>query len=138
MFLPIVPFWPTLHALVAHYPYPANISPINRPVVGEHVPDSNAIFRDMKTHRYILTLATILVSACFPAAVGPAFGKTEAAMNRRNEIEQHWASQYASYSHSKRDETPRESTRLKIQDKDQVEPSQGRKREKSRPSYRSP
>jgi hypothetical protein len=98
----------------------------------------NCYFRGMRKHRRILTLTAILGSACLLGAERPAFAKTETATNRRNEVEQHWALQYASYSHSKPDDTPHESTRVKIQDKEHVEPSPGRKREKSRPSYRSP
>jgi hypothetical protein len=87
----------------------------------------------MKSNWYFLALATVLVSICLLGADRKK-GRNENSVKHRNEVEENWTRQYASYSRSK-DETTRESTRVKIQDKEQATPSQGRKGDSSRRSF---
>jgi hypothetical protein len=88
----------------------------------------------MKINCHLLTLATILVAICLLGADRKK-SKSETSVKHRNEVEENWTRQYASYSRSKSDDTPRESTRVRIQDKDQAGPPERRKSETARRSF---
>ncbi|HTU26656.1 MAG TPA: hypothetical protein VMF30_14710 [Pirellulales bacterium] len=93
----------------------------------------------MKTHRYLLPLAVLLMPGALLAADLSRYSREakELAAKTRNEVEEHWVGQYRAMSPSMSESNPRETKRSRSSSRESESMSGSKRSSLSRrsPSY---